>query len=202
MVARSDADRDRDESETAGLPSPESQFLVRQANRTAVQTLELPLAADWTVDQLRDGKHRLAQTAAKQQLRVLEPPLATLYANPAVDPPEIWTWKLLQPVSGHIRSEGLDEEIGVGRTYPGNYVQTVTTEGVAGLDRLYHYLFHDYLPRYKHRLTRPCIYHRASEGLEPDGSRQLLLVVFLPVMLSLVRGELGPSVSDPVAQPD
>ena len=94
-----------------------------------------------------------------------------------------------------MRTDDLDEEISIGRTDAGSYVQTSTTEGPAGLPRLYEHLFYDYLPRYKHRLTRPCIYHRATDGLERDDPNGLLLVVFVPVMLSLVRGELGPSIS-------
>ena len=174
--------------------------VVRQRTRIAVQALQLPLDRNWTVAQLRDGKQRLAQTAAKQQLRVLEPPLATLLANPAVDPPEEWSWQLLQPVSGRVQVDALDEDISVGRTHGGTFVQATTTEGLAGLDRLYEHLFRDYLPRYKHRLTRPCIYHRATDGVEGDDPNGLLLVVFVPVMLSLVRGELGPSVSAAAAE--
>lgn len=189
------ADGERPDSEDLLTEQAAGGFLVRQISRTAVRALQLPLTQKWTAAELREGRQRLAQTAAKQQLRVLEPPLATLLANPAVDPPEVWSWHLLQPVSGHVRTDELDEDITTGRTHAGSYVQTTTTQGLAGLEELYEFLFHDYLPRYKHRLTRPCIYHRATDGLErhdPDG---LLLVVFVPVMLSLVRGELGPSVS-------
>ena len=183
----------------SGDASPHG-FVVRQRNRVAVQALQLPLARDWTVAQLRDGKQRLAQTAAKQQLRVLEPPLATLLANPVVDPPETWSWQLLQPVSGRVQVDDLDEDISTGRTHGGTFVQATTTEGLAGLDRLYGHLFREYLPRYKHRLTRPCIYHRATDGLERDDPNGLLLVVFVPVMLSLVRGELGPSISSAASE--
>ncbi|MBW2524247.1 MAG: hypothetical protein JRI23_08740 [Deltaproteobacteria bacterium] len=172
-----------------------SGYVVHQCNRTAVRALQLALSAPWSVAELREGKQRLAQVAAKHQLRVLEPPLAALHANPAVDPKDAWTWHLLQPVCGKVVVAELDDGITVGRTLPGTYLQTSTTDGLAGLDRLYDYLFSDYLPRYKHRLTRPCIYHRVTEGAQKDNPDGLLFMVFLPVMLSLVRGELGPSIS-------
>lgn len=153
----------------------------------------MPLAPDWSVASLRDAHQQLAQVAAKQKLRVIEPPLFALNANPVVDDRPAWTWQAMLPIQGRVVADELSEAVSVARTEGGSFLLATTTEGLPGLDRLYDFLFHEYLPRYKHVLTRPQLMHRAVDGIDSGDPKKLTIAVIVPIMLSLVRGELGPS---------
>jgi DNA gyrase inhibitor GyrI len=160
-------------------------FLIRQARRPALRGLSRPLPAKLTVASLREGREQLAQLAATHQLQVVERPLFVLDADPSTDPRETWSWRTLLPIGGRLRKDELPEDVTVARTDGGTYVNTTTPRGLPDLDRVYRYFFEQYLPRYKHRLTRPCIFHRVLDGIEGDDPAALTVAVFFPVILSL-----------------
>ncbi len=135
---------------------------------------------------LRQGQSKLAQTAAVQQLRVLEQPLIALHANPLEDKRRDWSWELLLPVLGPSKADE-DAGIGIRRVHGGAYVETVTTEGFEDLDNLYNYVIGRHLPEHKHELTRPTLYHRVMDGLGADERTPLTLAVYIPIVLSLQR---------------
>jgi len=177
------------------LASVSAELRVRQIRRSAVRALRAELPSDWNVAALREGFQRLAQFAAKRHLRVVEPPLFVLHGNPVLDDESARSWHLLLPVLGKVTADALDEGMSVDTTEGGAFVQATTASGLPGLERLYDFLFHRYLPRYKHVMTRPRIFHRAPDGLDGNDPRKLTVTAIVPVTLSLVRGELGPSVT-------
>lgn len=158
----------------------ESQQLIRQTLRA----LALPLERNFRVEALREGQQKLSQVAAAQQLRVLEAPLFALHGDPVEDLPHEWSWQLLLPVRG--RAQAIEADgITVERVHGGQYVETLTKKGFPDLLNLYTFFLGHYLPRSKHQLTRPCIYHRVVSGLESDDPAKLTLAVFMPIQLSL-----------------
>jgi DNA gyrase inhibitor GyrI len=170
---------------------------LREVQRAMVRALCLELDQNFTVAELRQGQSKLAQTAAIQELTVLEPALIALYADPMENVPHEWRWELLLPVRGRARA---DEAAGIklARIHGGMYVETVTTKGFPDLRNVYTYLLGHFLPSHKQQLTRPIIYHRALDGLETDDPAKLTLAIYIPYYLSLkppvklvARDEMG-----------
>src|SRR5262245_12514507 len=83
---------------------------LREVQRAMVRALCLELDQNFTVAELRQGQSKLAQTAAIQELTVLEPALIALYADPMENVPHEWRWELLLPVRGRAR---VDEAAGI-----------------------------------------------------------------------------------------
>ncbi|HZO12328.1 MAG TPA: GyrI-like domain-containing protein [Polyangiaceae bacterium] len=170
---------------------------LREVQRAVMRALSIELDKNFTVEELRESQTKLAQTAAVQELNVLEPALIALHADPMEDVPHEWTWELLLPVRGRARA---DEAAGIklARVHGGMYVETVTTKGFPDLRNVYTYLLGHYLPSHKQQLTRPIIYHRALDGLESHDPEKLTLAIYIPYYLSLkspvklvARDEMG-----------
>jgi len=178
-------------------PGDHERYPLVQALRSTQRALALPLEAPdlngkkkrargIAKDVLRDGQSKLAQTAAVQQLRVLEQPLIALHAHPLEDRRRDWTWELLLPILGQAKA---DEEAGIAvkRVHGGAYLESVTTGGFEDLDNLYDYLIGRFLAEHKHELTRHTVYHRVMDGLAADDRTPLTLAVYIPIVLSLER---------------
>lgn len=157
---------------------------IEEITRQTVRSLVMPLDRNFTVAQLNEAREKLSQAAAKQKLRVLEPPLIALEADPMEDPPGEWTWELVLPVRGRALA---DESAGItpGRIFGGMYVETVTTKGFKDLRSVYMFCLGRFLPAHKQQLTRPLIYHRVLDGLDTGRPDKLTLAVYFPIQLSL-----------------
>jgi DNA gyrase inhibitor GyrI len=157
-------------------------YEIQEAARPTCRALALALGKDFDVPELRAASQKLAQTAARQGLRALEPALCALYGDPMEDPPHAWSWKAVLPFRGPFKADG---DVAVEVVHGGAYVQSVTTKGFEDLRNLYTYLLGEYLPRHKQELTRPIIYHRVLDGIEGDDPGKLTLCVYIPIQLSL-----------------
>lgn len=166
------------EAESGGL-------LIRQTSRSALRTLSLALSPKLTVAGLREAQHKLAQFAATQQLLAVERPMFCLDADPSVTPRGERSWRMLLPIGGELDKETLPEDISVSRVPGGTYLSTTTPLGLPDLPRVYDFFMGHYLPRYKHRLTRPTILHRVVDGIESSDPAKLTITIILPVILSL-----------------
>ncbi len=157
---------------------------IEENTRQTVRSLVLDLDRDFTVEQVKEGQTKLSQTAAKQKLRVLEPPLIALHGDPMVDAPGEWTWELVLPVRGKVLA---DEDAGLrpGRIHGGMYATTMTPKGFKDLRSVYMFCLGRFLPSRKQQLTRPLIYHRVLDGLDTGRPDKLSLAVYFPIQLSL-----------------
>jgi hypothetical protein len=167
-------------------------YRFAQTRRGAMRALSLPLAADFTLPELRDGQTRLAQLAVGQQLEVREGASLALLADPLHDSPATWRWELLLPVNGPAHAAA-DQQVGIGRMHGGAYLETVTLGGIADLPRLYAYFLGRLLPARRQQLTRPTIYHRVLAGSDGADRDALTLAVLIPFGLSLRPVSLAPA---------
>src|SRR5690606_26534761 len=78
---------------------------IEENTRQTVRSLVMALDRNFTVAQLQECQDKLAQIAAKQKLRVLEPPLIALKADPMETPPGEWEWELVLPVRGRAAAD-------------------------------------------------------------------------------------------------
>ena len=169
----------------AWIPGLAGDLPVRQIQRSAVRAVCLPPEPEWSLGSLREGHRKLAQLAAAQGLQLLESPLVALLADPAHSERAGWRWQQLLPVRGRLRDADLGPGISMQRTFGGLYLETRASGGPDKLALLYQHLFGHYLPRYKHELTRPCIYHRILDGLDGRSAAGLTISVLVPVVLSI-----------------
>ena len=168
----------------AGSSGMVGSYDVEEVRRHTTRALGLELPIDFTVAQMRQGQEKLSQKAAVQGLKVVEPPLLALHADPTEDAPHEWRWQLLLPVRGRAQADE-DAGITVTRVHGGMYVETTTEKGFPDLPNVYTYLLGEFLPARKQQLTRPLIYHRATDGLDSDDPAKLTLELFIPFYLSL-----------------
>ncbi len=152
---------------TAGLVSS---YDYEEIQRQARRALVIELGKDFTMEELRAGRDKLSQHAARLKLKVLEQALIVLHADPVEDPPHEWTWTLALPVSGRAKADE-DAAISVGRIQGGTFIETMTTKGFEDLRNLYSFVLGRLLPGHKQMLTRPEIYHRVVDGIESDDPR-------------------------------
>ncbi len=178
----------------AGLEAQEAELgHVQLVHRAAVRALCLALEPGFSLGALDQARQKLAQMAAAQGLRVLEQPLFTLDADPLGDPPERWSWRLLLPIRGKAEA---DDEVTVARTHGGTFVQVTPPGGIGELGQVYAHVLGSYLPRYKHALSRPCIYHRLLGAAEAADQGGLAVAVWFPVILSIQRVETAAAQSE------
>jgi DNA gyrase inhibitor GyrI len=168
----------------AGSTGMVGTYDVAEVRRHTMRALGVELPENFTVAQLREGQEKLAQTAAVQGLKVVEPALIALHADPSEDAPHEWRWQLVLPVRGKATADE-DAGITVTRVEGGMYLKTNTSKGFPDLGNLYTYLFGEFLPSFKQQLTRPLIYHRAVDGIESNDPAKLNLAVYVPFYLSL-----------------
>ncbi len=159
-------------------------YPCEEITRNAMRALALELPLDFKPETVGEAQAKLSQTAAVQQLRVLEAPLLALYADPMEDVPYEWTWRMLLPVRGRAKADE-DAGISVERIYGGQYIETVTTGGFDDLNNVYTYFLGHFLPARKQQLTRPLLYHRVLDGIEGGPGKRHTLKVFIPIQLSL-----------------
>jgi hypothetical protein len=162
-------------------PSP----VFRQARRSASRALALPAEPEWTLASLRRGGERLAELALQHGLSPLEPALLTLLCDPFRTQRKDWRWQLLQPVRGLAHAADLGADASLGWTFSGACLETECQGGLPALRRLYAFAFGEYLPRFKHRLAQPCIYHRVLAGLEGADPAGLRMALSFPVVLTI-----------------
>ena len=155
-----------------------------EIRRQTLRALAVSLGHSYEISDLRNAREKLARLATAQRLRVLEPHLLALNGDPMVDVPHEWEWQLMLPVRGRARAA---DGVEVSRIHGGMYIETMTPRGFPDLGNLYSYFFGDFLPNRKQQLTRPCIYHRVTDGIESDNPARLSLSVFIPIQLSLKR---------------
>ena len=168
----------------AGLDAPPglAHVVVRQVRRSATRTLCLPPRTEWSVAALVEGHQRLAQLAAAHGLQALEHPLLALLCDPTKTPRSHRRWQQILPVRGGASASVLGSEASFGRAYDGLYLDV---RGQGPLDLLHQYLLEQYLPRFKHALTRPCIYHRLVEGGRGHDESDCVWHVLVPVCLAI-----------------
>jgi hypothetical protein len=166
--------------------SLEHSQVFRQIRRSATRALALPPEPEWTLDSLRRGGERLAELAQKHGLAPLEPALLALPCDPLRTKRKDWRWQQLQPVRGLAHAADLGAEASLVWTFSGACLETECHGGLAALRRLYDFTFGEYLPRFKHRLAQPCIYHRTLGELDDADPAELRLVLTFPVVLTIV----------------
>jgi DNA gyrase inhibitor GyrI len=157
---------------------------VEEIRRNTMRALALELDPDLQAETLRAAQQKLAQLAAGQGLKVLEPPLLALLSDPMADAPHEWKWQLLLPVSGRAQADEA-AAISVSRVHGGMYIASHTNRGFSDLGNLYAYFLGQFLPARKQELARPLIYHRITDGLDQGRLDKLSLEVFIPIFLSL-----------------
>jgi DNA gyrase inhibitor GyrI len=155
-----------------------------EIRRNTMRALALELSPELDAETLKTAQQKLAQIAASQGLKVVEPPLLALLSDPMQETPSEWSWQMLLPVSGRAQpDEGAG--VSVSRVQGGMYVASHTRRGFADLGNLFAYFLGQFLPARKQELVRPLIYHRISDGLEHGRLDKLTLEVFIPIFLSL-----------------
>jgi hypothetical protein len=171
-------------AEPAGSPSePAPEF--RQIRRSATRALALPVETEWTIASLRHGGERLAELSLQHGLSPLEPALLALLCDPLRTQRSDWRWQQLQPVRGLCHAAELGAEASLVWTFSGACLETESAGGLPALRRLYAFAFGEYLPRFKHRLAHPCIYHRVLAGPEGADPAVLRMALTFPVVLTI-----------------
>lgn len=155
-----------------------------EIQRQTVRALKSPLDRDFSVADLRVAQAKLAETAARQGLQVVEQPMFALKADPMEQVPHEWEWELYLPVRGNAKADD-GAQVSVARLHGGSYLETQTTKGFRDLRNLYTYFLGEFLPVRSQQLVRPEIYHRVLAGLESDDPNALTLAVYLPFAMTL-----------------
>jgi hypothetical protein len=160
---------------------------MRQTRRPAWRALALPPAAGATLESLLEAGARLEALAAELGVEAAGLSTFVLVSDPVATTRADWQWQPQLPIHGAVPAEGRGEAV-IARGLGGTHVEVRVSGGLDALEGFYRFFFQQFLPRYKHRLARPFIVHRAVGEPDRRHPERVDLLVAVPVALSI-----GPS---------